>query len=213
MAAGLLCGAQTATLGHTSRERQMTIYRAVARGKFSEGEEVGRTEGRRMPTNVPYLVDNLWEFTRPEKMPSRRHALYASMTPALALESAMAPAPEGYVACRMAFRTPPTMYQLPVSDAKHHADIRVLVRCVSKRLRDWAGAPVADKLALAPLFLPGITTAELAAAMTGSALLREVVDEASKLVTFWDADQATVAPGGELFFELVDGNTFTLHPV
>lgn len=191
----------------------MTIYRAVAKGKFKQGDIIGRTDGRRLPGNVPYLVDNLWEFCRPEHLPSRRHSLYASATPALALQNASAHAPEGYIAYRMEFATPPAMYQLPVPDARDHADIKVLQPCVSRLLRKSGSATVAEKLAIAPLFLPGITKEELASAMVEHAVLREVVEEACKLVTFWTTDQATVAPDGELFFELVDGNTYTLEPI
>lgn len=191
----------------------MTIYRAVAKGKYQPGESIGRTDGRRLPGNVPYLVDNLWEFCRPEHLPSRRHSLYASATPELALKNASAHAPEGYTAYRMEFARPPAMYQLPVPDARDHDDIKVLQPCVSRLLRKSGSATVTEKLAMAPLFLPGITKQELAAAMVENAALREVVEEASKLVTFWNTDQATVAPDGELFFELVDGNTYTLEPI
>jgi hypothetical protein len=38
----------------------------------------------RAPGNVPYFVDNIWEWLRPEHMPSRRKAAFASPTPELA---------------------------------------------------------------------------------------------------------------------------------
>lgn len=191
----------------------MIIYRAVARGRFRDGEVIGRIEGRRLPGNVPYFVDNLWEFTRPDDMPSRRHALYGSATPELALQNATAYAPDGYVAHRMEFKTPPAVYQLPVSDARKHEDISALQKFLNGRLGSWSGAALGEKLAMAPLFLPGIARDELKSSMAENALLREVVEEAAKRITFWTADQANVAADGELFFELTDNNTYTLHAV
>lgn len=189
----------------------MEIYRAVPKG--NEGRKLAANAGRRLPSVVSYVADNLWEFTRPTHLPSRRQALYASSTPELALASAAADAPDGYVACRLKFDTLPAMYQLPVTDARYHKDITNLQKAINKKLRDWNNRTLADKIALAPLFVPGITKEELQAAMDQNELLRAVVEDAAAQVTFWNADQATVAPTGELFFELLDGNTGTLHPV
>ena len=189
----------------------MEIYRAVPKG--DEEKKLVSKPGRRLPSNVSYLADNLWEFTRPAHLPSRRHALYASATPALALANAAADAPEGYVACRLKFDQLPAMYQLPVTDARYHKDIPRLQKAVNKKLREWNDQGLTDKLALAPLFVPGITKAELQRAMDQNELLRSVVQAAAAEVTFWNADQATVDSTGELFFELVDGNTGALDPI
>lgn len=189
----------------------MDIYRAIP--KENVDKPVERNDGRRLPSHVSYLADNLWELTRPAHLPSRRNALYASRTPELALASGVDRTPLGLVACRMVFAHPPSIYQLPVKDAKEHEDIGVLQKAVNRKLRDWNNEGIVSKLALAPLFLPGISKKELQAAMRENALLREVVEDAITRVTFWSADQATVASTGELFFELVDGNTATLHPV
>jgi hypothetical protein len=42
----------------------------------------------RPPGNVHYVVDNLWEWKRPENYPNRRHSVFASPTPELALKAA-----------------------------------------------------------------------------------------------------------------------------
>ena len=42
----------------------------------------------RPPGNVPYYVDNIWEWLRPEGAPSRRKAAFASPTPELAAAGA-----------------------------------------------------------------------------------------------------------------------------
>lgn len=191
----------------------MLLYRAVPKNSFVEGEAIGRNTGRRLPGNVSYLADNLWEFTRPGNKPSRRSAVYASPTPELALSNAAAYAPDGYVACRIVFAREPAIYQLPVKDAREHTDIGKLQKSVNRTLGDWSDATIEEKIHLAALFLPGISKEELQGAMERSALLRSVMERAAAEVTFWSADPAAVDPTGELFFELVDGNTYTLHAV
>ena len=52
---------------------QLTLYRAEARSTLRTGVPFARRAGRRLPSNVPFVVDNIWEFTRPDGMPSRRH--------------------------------------------------------------------------------------------------------------------------------------------
>jgi hypothetical protein len=193
----------------------MILYRAVPATRVRPGEKKCRHEGRRLPGNVPYLVDNLWEYTRPEGRPSRRHAVYASPTPELALQNAIADGlpPSGYVACRLAFHYEPAIMQLTVSDARHHRDIRTLQQLVNRELGERAGAPLADKLALAALFLPGVTRQELADAMAAAPLLDELVRKAAAAVTFWSATPDQVAEDGELFFEIAEDNFYTLDPV
>lgn len=88
----------------------------------------------RIPSNVPYVVDNLWEWLRPEDMPSRRHAIYASPTPELALANASAALAPGeiYVACRVIVAPAHIrVAQLAVRDAREHPDIRTVSRWVS----------------------------------------------------------------------------------
>lgn len=203
----------SSTLCASFLEALLDIYRAVPRGRFEEGEVIGRKEGRRLPGNVPYFVDNLWEFTRPDHLPSRRHALYARPTPELALQNASAAASDGYVACRIVFREPPLLYQLPVQDARLHEDIGVLQKYVNRMLVDWSGATLPERQALSTLFLPGTANDELASAMAENDFLREIVDTARGLITFWNSNQVALTSDGELFFELINGNTYTLLPI
>jgi hypothetical protein len=193
----------------------MVLYRAVPAAKLQPGETIYPHSGRRLPSNIPYLVDNLWEYTRPDDKPSRRHAVYASPTPELALQNASADGlpPSGYVACRLAFQREPAVMQLTVSDARHHRDVRALQQLVNRWLGDRAGSAIADKLALAPLFLPGVTRQELAKAMAAAPMLDDLVRTAAATVTFWSATPDEIAPDGELFFEIAPDNSYTLEPV
>lgn len=87
----------------------MKFFRAIPTAQYTAGQVQRRHPGRRLPSNIPYMVDNLWEFTMPSERPSRRHALYASPSPQLALTYAIAggAARAGYIACEMKFRKDP----------------------------------------------------------------------------------------------------------
>jgi hypothetical protein len=192
----------------------MKFFRAVPSVHYKPGEELRRHAGRRLPSNIPYMVDNLWEFTRPQDRPSRRHAVYASPSPELALAYAIAggAARSSYVACEMKFRKTPAFMQLSVEDAKLHPDVLVLQQFVNRKLGSWSALALDRKAELAPLFLPGVTRAELLDAMGASATLAEIMREAAALVTFW-WPEGTVAEVGELFFEIDEDNAYALEAV
>lgn len=188
----------------------MILYRAIPTADFQPGIKIQRVSGRRLRGNIPYLVDNLWEFSRPEALPSRRHAVYASPTPELALANASVfnVAPGGYVACRLEFHIEPPMVQLAVPDARQHPDVGHLQKLVNKRLSQWAASDLATKQSSSALFLPGVTKEELQAAMTANEFLAELVTEAAATVRLW---QSVPAPDGELFFEIAADNYYVLH--
>ncbi len=80
------------------------LFRALPESRLAQTTDgYKRQTTLRIPSNFPYFVDNIWEWLRPAPMPSRRHAVYASPTPELALENASAPLAEGdrYVAYRV----------------------------------------------------------------------------------------------------------------
>jgi hypothetical protein len=155
----------------------------------------------------------MWELTRPDDMPSRRKSVYASPTAGLALDGAagVGQAQDGFIACRVECRRPPKRFQLSVADARYHPDVRALQRAAHARLAELAPAGLAGKLALAPLFVPGMTREELATAMAGNAVLRDLVAGLAALVTLWQDAPNTDA--GELFFEIDEDNAYTLSPV
>lgn len=191
----------------------MQFFRAVPIAHFTPGERLRRHAGRRLPSNIPYMVDNLWEFTRPSERPSRRHAVYASPTPELALTYAIAGGAErSYIACKIDFQNDPVFMQLSVEDAKLHPDILVLQQFVNRKLGSWSAMTLDHKTELAPLFLPGVTREELLTAMARSAFLHDLVHAAAALVTFWWPEQE-IKETGELFFEIDAANSYTLTPV
>lgn len=190
----------------------MPIYRAVPIVDFVDRERKVRHPGRRLPSNIPYLVDNLWEFARPDTKPSRRHAIYASPTIELALKNASAAGADraNYIVCELVFETPPPMMQLSVKDAREHDDLPNLQRAVNGMLGRWSENDLVNKLDLAPLFLPGVSKQELAIAIEDQPQLKEIVLQASKLVTLWNDKPAA---DGEFFFEIAEGNSYTLTKI
>lgn len=191
----------------------MHIYRAVPRETFDPDKIYKRHPGTRLPANVAYFVDNLWEFTRPDDKPSRRHAVYASPTVELALSGAagVGEPTDGFIACRVVFGPPPKMFQLSVRDARYHPDVRRLQKAADRELTRLTATGLNARLALAPLFLPGLTRDELTELMKDNGPLREFVETLAATVTVWTdtPDAAT----GEWTFELDEVNSYTLEPV
>lgn len=191
----------------------MQLYRAVPRSGFDPERQHKRHPGARLPANVPYFVDNLWEFTRPNDRPSRRYAVYASPTPELALAGASGVnrPKEGFIACRVECLTPPKTFQCSVSDARGHPDLTCLRQAIQDRFAGRTPLAFETRLALAPLFLPGIARHELAEAIKQDATLRDFVDMLASTVTLW-TDTPDLA-SGELFFEIEEDNAYQLHPL
>jgi hypothetical protein len=195
----------------------LTLYRAV---KCSEmQEENPYQETRRPPGNVPYLVDNIWEWLRPEGFPCRRHCAYASPTPELAL-ACISVSPEqkdGFVVTTVTFHGRVAIAQLPRSDAKFHPDVKALPKLILNFLGpEWTSQAVGNRLDMAPLFLPAVSKEEVEDALckiNGGDELREIIIANSR---FWqDAvlltheDDTLSHPEGELFFEPFDGYRLT----
>lgn len=193
----------------------MDFFRAVP-SRTDVSKRHTRFNTRRLPSNIPYSIDNLWEFLRPANKPSRRHAVYASPSPELALANASAytaDTSEGYAAYALVFNHPPAFMQLSVTDARYHPDVKALQRIVHETLGAEFGAlPLAQKLAVAPLFLPGVSADELRQAGLQCGLLQNILDQAGAASTFWDGkDVLDPMSEGELFFELDEKNSYVLQ--
>lgn len=192
----------------------MRIFRAVPRIGFDPTKNYrGRAETR-LPGNLPYLIDNLWEYTRPTNLPSRRTAVFASPSATLALQGAIAGdrTADQYHACELNFGTPPTkLMQLSVRDARYHADLPRIQKIVNQTAGNWFGRDADSKALLAPLFMPGTTKIELARAIEVSDELRMLVEKAAASVTMWS--DLPDENEGEIVFELEPENWFTLRAV
>jgi hypothetical protein len=193
-----------------------TLYRAVKTLPATGQGEIHRWRPTvRLPSNVPYLVDNLWEFLRPQDMPCRRHAVYASPSPELALECAAHPDQRAaYTPYAVAIDGVYKVAQLDVEDARYHSDIRAVQRLAQQHQASWAGLRWETRLRLAMLFAPGCAKADWEQAMREDDVVSGVVSELRKASTFWSTAHAPLASSrGELFFELQDGASYQLRPL
>ncbi len=197
----------------------MELYRAIPASQVGRAEkDLRRHSTMRIPSNVPYVVDNLWESLRPKNMPSRRHAIYASPTPELALQNASAPLADGdeYVACRVVVEPQKIrIAQLQVTDARYHSDIRLIGKWISQHGQALAELSLDQKQKLAPLFMPGLHRRELTELWKAHPLVAALCTYARQHSSFWSsASDSPRSSDGELFFELVDdANTYRLEVI
>ena len=172
----------------------------------------------RMPGNVPFIVDNLWEWSRPPHMPSRRLSVYASPTPELALE--LSGAANGQI-----FTVHPVgakIVQIPWRDAKFcpEADSSspaFLGRIIAKMFnQQWIDAPMNNKLPEALLWAPCLTKDEVQEIMVGSQYLAHRIDEIRNNIRFWKnaalqyLNRNWTFREGEIFFK---ARSWTLNPL
>jgi hypothetical protein len=182
----------------------MKMYRAVPRTDLLETTVLRSLHTSRVPVNVPYLVDNIWENLRPEYAPSRRHAIFASPSPDQALKSASKDGASDKVVCELVINDSNCrVAHLSKPDAKDHDDIRRLM-CIASPLfaKLFHNMPDEAKLVYAPLFVPGTTAGRIANLLLRPEL--SALAEASDACTMWKEARFEPVPGhnGELFFNL-----------
>ena len=190
-----------------------TLYRAVPVTDSSiHGKEEGPRRSARLPMNVPYVVDNLWEYLRPESMPCRRHAVYASPSSALAASYISAAAKgRGTAVYELLISGTAKVVQLAIEDAKLHADIRVIRELLQDSSEELLASPWEAKQAASLLFMPGAGKADLNQCMDASPFAKKFIAQAAAKSTFWsDARNGLFSPTGEVFFELTEGSTYRL---
>ena len=186
----------------------ITLYRAEP---FSEALlHAGRLTPKqsvRLPSNLPYVVDNLWEVLRPADMPSRRHALYASPTPELAKANCSArESGEGFCVYELKIDGAHSITQIPQKDARDHPDKKNIAKLIQKEQARIANAPMTEKPWIALLFMPGATKHDWDVACQESKTANWLVDEMQAMSTFWkDAGTPVADKDGELFIQLHEG--------
>lgn len=196
----------------------MAMFRAVPKEGFNPSQVYTALPTRRTPSNVPYLVDNVWEWLRPVTAPSRRFAAYASPTPALALANASAVGanPALYQVCEVVFSGgAPLVAHLSVTDARLHEDIGKIVRYIAKAFgADFSNLPLETKASHAALYLPAVSREELDAYFKRDEQTVDLGQELRWMCSLWADASATQRPhDGELFFTLPPGVSYQLTPV
>jgi hypothetical protein len=196
----------------------MKMFRAVPKKDFDESKVYKAQTTRRMPSNIPYLVDNIWEWLRPEDFPSRRFAAYASPTPELALANASAVGsdPRLYKVCEVVLNTPNIkIAHLSVKDARYHKEVSEIMRHVAFRLgKDFSNMNIKEKTQHAALYMPSVAKEEMIAYFFSSASAQKLAEELDEISTFWK--EASLIPrghDGELFFEVSGDVSYTLKPL
>jgi len=191
----------------------MSLFRAVpASHPATNGQPQRARHTVRLPKNVPYIVDNLWEHLRPEAMPCRRHAVYASPTPALARQNISSVIADGEVAVyEVVIEGAYKMAQLRVEDARCHGDIAAVQDIFQASIASLLAASVQERQLASPLFMPGCSKQDWARAVQDSQWAARFAKEASRRSTFWsDAVTEPMDSRGELFYELGKGASYRL---
>ncbi|HET7569287.1 MAG TPA: hypothetical protein VFK96_01710 [Gammaproteobacteria bacterium] len=167
----------------------------------------------RHPANVPYVVDNLWEWVRPEEYPDRRRSAFASPSRELAIESVHGDA----IAFEVEFLGAHTIAQLTdYDDAKYHPECRSLKKLLMKLLgAQWLSLPLSEKSEAGRLFLPCLGKDDVEG-LFQTAALYPFRDEVRDAVRYWSGVRLIegaddVAAKGEIFFEYPGG--YRLKPL
>ena len=163
----------------------------------------------RPPGNVPYVVDNLWEWKRPHNYPSRRYSVFASPRPELAKNSG----PEGGRVYTVEFNGRHKLCQVKgYSDSKFHHECKSLKKLILHMLgHEWVEGNLAKKEEIGRLWMPCLTKDEINFLFESNKKLRKIREEVYNSISYWDnvaiITVNTTFPNekGELFFEATDG--------
>ena len=191
----------------------MKLYRAIPKEAIHV-EVYKRLPTKRAPSNIPYLIDNIWEYLRPDNYPSRRHAAYASPTPQLALENASAMTKDGFLVKEVVFSNANyKIAHIQVTDARFHKDIRAISNCVMTHLgKDFTNLSLQEKMAHSALFLPCVSKEDLQKYFDINRFNKSLEYKIKETSVFWC--QASLKPEdheGELFFEIMDDCEYYLE--
>lgn len=181
----------------------MQIFRAE-KLNAERGNPRKRLLTRRAPGNVPYVVDNLWEWKRPEGFPNRRYSVFASPSGELAKGSAQY-AEHLY---RVEIQGDCRISQIEEQDAREHQDCDKLKTRLRSFLyeRGWMEEPLENKLAIAALWAPCLEKEEVESIFSVEPL-GEIRDALWGAITIWDGTRIVDPskelpfPKGEVFFE------------
>lgn len=194
---------------------KLNIYRAVEARKNTATKLYEFRRTMRPPGNVPYFVDNLWEWKRPDGFPCRRFSVYASPAPELAKELGR----QGSPAFRVKIDGRFILAQVQgYKDAKEHPDRRKLRDLILNRLgQGWLDGGMREKENAGRLWLPCLRKDEVESLFTEVEALKSIRNEIWEAITFWD-DVVLIREGapvpdpiGEFFFEAEGG--YRLEPI
>lgn len=162
----------------------------------------------RPPGNVPYFVDNIWEWLRPGHAPCRRRSAFASPTAELAVAAAGGKISDAW---QVELVDGQPAYQIVEGahphDARYHEDIDQLKKYVIRRSlgQDWFNLRLAERQPEIGLFAPCLAKSDVDAIISDSKKLR--ADDIRDACSFWghvkafSGNEPPPHPTGEIFFE------------
>lgn len=163
----------------------------------------------RPPRNVPYIVDNLWEWKRPMQYPSRRFSTFASPQQHLCKKSG----PTGGTVFIVEFKGGFKLCQLiSWEDSKFHRECQSLINLLQDKIKQNSykkKRPYRD--VLKKLWTPCLTKEEINELFEKVEILRDIRDEIYNAINYWKdvrlIRNVNHIPDkvGELFFETIDG--------
>jgi len=183
--------------------RSVLLMNGVAPDKLLCPDEIPRP-----PVSVPNLVDNLWEWARPEHFPSRRFAIFASPSP----ESAAEHGPEDGQVYAVEFNGDVKICQVRgYRNSKNHPECIKLPIFLYERLGGtFLAAEIERKVDAGRLWLPCLTKQEIERVLAESSELEGLRDDLLGEVGYWDDvvlvdGSSPLHPEDELFFDAPDG--------
>lgn len=181
------------------------FFRSLSANSYSSDLKHHKTT-KRAPSNVPYVVDNIWEWLRPDNMPTRRLTVCASPFKELALKYATS----NDLLCSIRFAGQANVVQISqYQDAKLHPDVKKLPRVITKYLgQNWLDSEVDNKQLYGQLFIPLLSRDEVSKVLSTPELF-DLKEQLITTSTFWeDVSHVTndyKLTDGELFFYADDG--------
>jgi len=200
------------------------IYRAVSENKKVSNTLFKPYPTMRPPGNVPYIVDNLWEWKRPDEFPNRRFSAFASPTPELAIEAVGGNSNVYKVEFNGVIKKTGLCQVVPSNkirnpeDSKFHPECKVLKKLLIKKLgHNWFGKDISEKQKIASLWMPCLKKEEVEVLFQSAEELRRIRDEIYDSIQYWNDvvlfENTDNVPDhkGELFFEYLNG--YYLRPL
>ncbi len=187
----------------------MKLFRSLRNDLNQSGLQVTTSSTLRPPANVPYLVDNLWEWLRPPQFPSRRSSVFASPRPDLAQRSG----PQGGKVWRVSFPGRFTLCQVRgFRDSKDHPECKSLPKLLLKELgKTWTGLPLSQKRPAGQLWIPCLSKLEVDQLFGELPELQRIRERIVEAIDYWNQAVLIEDPvelpdaEGEVFFTAEDG--------
>jgi len=193
----------------------LKIYRSILNDKKMVNRLLQTNSIVRPPVKIPFVVDNLWEWKRPERFPSRRYSAFAS--PQAHLAKKQGPADGKVFQVELIGRYKICQLKGFRNAIQHPECIGLPILLFEKLGNDWLSSGVEAKLAIGRLWLPTLTKNEVEQFFNQVPFFIENREQIYNSIRFWDDAKLIddhnpiIDDESELFFEAIDG--YYLRPI